>query len=503
MTLNGSSPIGTRMSQRFSIYLLGFVLLTVLWLGMIVLWGRPKAPLATGAARGARFALVTLPPMLLVGGLYLYARRPSVRKQEREQAEQRAREADAERERQEDEARQAALLAHRRFYLEVLAVGGAAEHLGLAEIWETIRDEGPQGVALPEDHNLYPHSAEDKERTALQRRAQALEQALSWLTEEWAIPTFIAGPVLANPKMADLLEGNLGDALKCAGVPEQSLKVVTVLHDEVPERVLCAIFEFLENHVEVPAVVLLAEDGLALRDCRRPEGFQPLLQSGPHHPGDLVGSMVAMVLGRRDRLDPMRRMVHRDSSPDEVLKPFWEEEQLRGSARDFVATTWVPQGWPKELLGRFSALPVLGHLHRPQLVTFQVHGEATRVKAFQEKWQILMEGRANEEKLSHLIYDFGAPEQGGRLTPLNRALGDFDPDWDALAKGVNLHRDLGDVGTNGAFLGLSLAVMAVQREGGMGVSVNLRQEGQASLCMVTEAPEQAPSTASAHQDAFA
>ncbi|WP_158412953.1 type VI lipase adapter Tla3 domain-containing protein [Holophaga foetida] len=459
-------------------------MLTALWGGALSFCAKPGT-LVARLPRGVRIALVILPPLVIAGGLFLYARRPSVRKREREQEEQLAAEREAERERQEEEARQVELLVHKRFYLEVLSLGLAAEHLRQSEIWEAIRGEETASV-LPEDPDLYPIRVEAKERDAMEREAEILQAALGWMTDEWSIPTFIAGPPLSNPKMASLLESNLADAVTQAGLPGKPLNIVECFHDETPDQVMEALFEFFENNAEVPAVLLLAEDGLVLRDCLRAEGAQTLLQEGSRSPQDVVWSMVALVLGRRDRLDPMRRLVPQEAAPDSVFKPFWEKEQPRRSAKSFEPTSWVPQVWSKRLLDSFSKMPVMGHLHRPQFVTYETIGEASRAKAFQEKWNELMDGRANEEDLAHLFFDYGAPEQGRRLTPLSRSLGDFDPDWDACDQGVNLHRSLGDAGSNGAFLGLALAVIAAQEEGGMGVSVNLRQEGKASLFMVTE-----------------
>jgi hypothetical protein len=293
--------------------------------------------------------------------------------------------------------------------------------------------------------------------------------------------------------MADLLESNLGEALTHAGLPGTSMKVVETIHDSSPETVFQTVFDFMERNATVPAVLLVAEDGVVLQDYLRSEDSYPELRDGPKRPEDITESAVAFVLGCKERVDAMWNSVPRETGGKDAMKPFWEKDHSRRSAGVFAPSTWVPYEWSRTLLDRFSKLTVLGHLHRPHYISFQGEGgfmgQGAKTTAFSEGWQAMLDTRENEEKLTHLFFEYGSVEHGRRLSPLCRTLQSFEPDWDAFDQGIGIHSRLGDTGSNAPFLALALGVIASFREGGMSVCAHLRREDRASLLMITEPTE--------------
>jgi hypothetical protein len=281
---------------------------------------------------------------------------------------------------------------------------------------------------------------------------------------------------------------------------------VEALHTETPDLLLQRVFDFMEQHSEVPVVLLVAEDGMALRDCLRDDEAPELLYEGPRREDAATETVVAILLGRKDRVAAMRAFIQADATGEDVLKPYWEKDLEARSAGAFTTSEWLPGAWSKPLLEAFSQLPAIGHLHRPQFAHFQGPGEASKVEALKEAWQAAQESLAAVGKNQHLFYDFGAVTQGRRLAPLSRMMVALDPDCDVFDQGINLHRRLGETGAASPFLGLALAAMASHREPGISTSVFLRREEGASLFRISppaeaEAAPEPMETEEAHVEA--
>ena len=501
-----SPPRGMRSvkTPRPWCYAVAFLLLVALWVVALELWIKPPFLAVPGAAAPRRLNLFLLPPLLTVLTAYLlrvaYVRRELGRWEE-EAIAMRVKEDSL---RREEGVRQAAIRERKQFTLEILSLGLAVEYLRHAQIWEEIQSQERNALILSPDPEDYPSAREDKEKSQRERETEVMEHVLDWLTEEWAIPTFLAGPTLHNPRMMALFESNLMEALGHGALQGRALKVVEALHDEASDQLLQKVFDFMDRHPEVPAVLLVAEDGLVMRGCLRAEKSSGLVHECPRPQEAVTESAVAILLGRRDRADAMRALTRVDSAGLDVLKPYWEREPPIRSAGVFTASEWLPGPWSKQLLKGFAKLPVIGHLHRPQFAHFQSQGDASIANSLTEAWEAALEGLTEGGKHQQLFYDCGAVVQGRRLAPLSRAVRSLDPDFDVFGEGINLHRCLGNTGAASPFLGLALAAMASHRKRGIGVSVCLRREGGASLAMIsppTEAdgqPDEGPDKAKEH-----
>jgi len=324
------------------------------------------------------------------------------------------------------------------------------------------------------------------------RQIQGLSQALGWLNGEWAIPTFIALPELRNAQMGKFPESDLVEAAMAAGLPPSAMVVVESFFAERPAEVLRRLFAFMEDHPELPALCLIAEDSALVRACLRGDGSPAEPGEGDPDAVGAVDSFVAVVLGRKERVRAMRELLRVNEGSYEAMTPFWDREDAKRNAVPFSPTEFLPRPWSGALLEAFTGLQELGHVHRPESVTLVGEGgalgPASQTSAFSEAWKGLMERRSHSEPLARLFYDHGPVGQGRRMAPMERALHELEPDWDTFEQGINLNRSFGDLGANAPYVGLALGVMASASGGSMCACVDLRCEDSASLLMVTGAP---------------
>jgi len=478
------SPVAEKPLKKPRVlrYFLVFMILVIVWVVLLELWIRPLPLITPGFPMALRAILYILPPFLVVLAAYIFSRLRYRRLQRKRKEEAALRELAEQRKREEEDARQAALRAQKCFSLEVIGLGVSVESLRQGELWDALHDKEKDVLSGDDSAS----SADGKAVASQEREAGALKQALAWLSEDWPIPAFLAGPRLGNGKMEHLLESNLVEALKHESTPGRKMRVVECIHDDHPVILFQRVFDFFDRNEDVPAVLVVAEDGDVLRNGLRPDDAPELIHDGPN---TITESVVAFVLARRDRLEGMRAYIQGTPS-NEDLRPFWEREAPRRHVDPFIASHWLPQAWPKKLLDQCLQLPLLGRLHRPQLVSYLgdhgLMGQGSRTNALTDGWKAALESLENTEPLTHLVHDHGAVEQGGRLSPLCLAVESTDPDFDIFDDGVDIHAYLGDTGAASPFLGLAIAILARDQEDGLGASVSLRQPDGASILIVSE-----------------
>jgi len=435
-----------------------------------------------------RLIIYLFPPLIVVVAVFVL-RVLYVQKKRREQEEQLAATQAAEAARvKEEEARNIAILEQKRFTLEILSLGVAVEYMRQTEIWDEIQGQEAVGSILSAEQEDYPTTLDDKERAHRERESEVLENILGWLNDEWAIPAFLVGPSLHNPQMMAVIESNLAEALDYGEIQGRRFRVVESIHDESPDFLMQKIFDFMERNPEIPAVLLVAEDGQAVRHYLRSEDEPELLYDGPRPPDGITETVVGILLGRKDRIEAMRSFTRTDPTGADPMTPYWEKDPKRGKG-EFRTTEWLPTAWSRTLIEQFSDLTVLGRLHRPQYAVFQGESPASRATSMKHAWNAALESLENPGRNQHLIYDYGDVDFGRRIVPLTRAMAGLDPEFDVIEQGTNVHRCLGDTGAATPFLGLALAVMASSQEKCLSTSVFLRREDGASLFLISPAPE--------------
>jgi hypothetical protein len=376
-------------------------------------------------------------------------------------------------------------LEHKRFTLEILGLGVTVEKYRQTKLWAEMEAKPKDVYILPEDPQANPRSQEGKFEVYRKREGDAFEHALSWFVVRTLVPAFMVGPACHNPDRLDFLDAD-GTASQ-AGVLISDFKSIENIYEDNPDRVLAKVFRFFEEHTEVPAVVLFLQDGLTARHLLKPEGSPALLKDGLRAKDDQDDAMVALVLARRDRVDIMRSHAKAGKDHDSSLTPFWEKGKAPAA---FHATEWLPQPWSQKAIDQFDALPVLGYLHRPQVVSYvkddgQALGAQAKADAFEKAWHSALETLPDGGKPTRVFYDFGPISQGVRVAPMNQGLHKVNPDFDLSKGGYNLFRRLGDTGASSAYVGLALGIIASYQKNDVSAAVCLRREDGASIYLVS------------------
>ena len=443
---------------RLWTYLVAFVVLALLWSAVLRLFIHPQTFSLEHTTMATRLIRCLLPPlmalmMVFTGHLMLAAEQQEFSTKFQALMAQ-------------EEARQ--IQDHRRFTLEIMGLGLAVQRYRQTKLWTEMEARPRNTYIFPEDPKEYPSSDVGKMDVFEKREGDAFEHALSWFPTRTPIPTFMVTRTNHNPDHRDGLDVR---STQCsASVLISEFKVVANIYEDNPDRVLSQVFEFFDEHREVPAVVLFIKDGLFLKHYLKLKGSPTLLNDGPWNKNDPDDAMVAFVLARKDRVD--------------ALRPYAKH------AHGFHATEWLPAPWSKEAIARFDLLPVLGYLHRPQFVSFvredgQPLGPKAREEAFSAAWQAALEALPEGQKPARVFYDCGPVTQGARVVPMAQALYRLDGDLDLSRNGYNLFPSLGDTGASSAYVGLALGVMASHEKNDVSAAVCLRREDGASIFFVS------------------
>jgi hypothetical protein len=107
-----------------------------------------------------------------------------------------------------------------------------------------------------------------------------------------------------------------------------------------------------------------------------------------------------------------------------------------------------------------------------------------RQAAFAAGWKAALGTLPDGLQPARVLYDHGPANQGGRLAPLDLALHHVGPELDLNEDGINLHRCLGDLGADAAFVNVALGVYASHRRNDVSACVSLRRKDGAMILMV-------------------
>jgi hypothetical protein len=341
----------------------------------------------------------------------------------------------------------------REYVLEVISLGITVEKYRQEKLWSVLKTGSPYSTIREQDPKKYEWSGFDKRGVSGGRACDALENAVEPIPMFWGFPSFYAGSPIPD------LDQQPGPANPMAGLAESAITTGLAWHlfvtapwqlEERPDQLLEQVFAFFDRHPDVPFVVLLADDSTALRNTNRLRGAPNLLPDGYYVP-EMPDSTAAIVLARRERVEPLRPFVWDDLDNDylqETLRRtyFALQENLptlerlanpgktisdarQPTVNEWLATAdafakgkrteashvapilghlkrrahqppknwkptpWFPVPWNKNQLAAFDNLPTLGFIHRPVFVRFEdEHGKPVtrreqRQKLLEEGWQ--------------------------------------------------------------------------------------------------------------------
>ncbi|WKB50824.1 type VI lipase adapter Tla3 domain-containing protein [Eleftheria terrae] len=349
--------------------------------------------------------------------------------------------------------------------LEVVGLGVTFEKYRQGQLWEALQNGGAVSSIREQDPKKYPWSADDKAGQAATRVAHAVDNGLRGTPMYWGIPVFNASGPISDPTMADRPDApqiGIADAVDVVGMGWHLLVAGPRRFEERPDRLLEDVFEFFDNHRDVPFVVLTSNDGLEPRDLHRAPGTPALLRNG-HYVPETPDTDVVLVLARRDRVNALRQWAFEDvdeasasveelnrrgvarrlylaydafqragrgegggrrPTVDEWLKvstdfvrnsgvysegvsPWTKlgEPDAGSPNRSFKPTPWFPVPWNKDQLASFDRLPTLGYVHRPVFVkTVDENGQAlsrsdARAAVLASGWQRALQSLPESDRL--------------------------------------------------------------------------------------------------------
>ncbi|RJG15728.1 type VI lipase adapter Tla3 domain-containing protein [Massilia cavernae] len=170
---------------------------------------------------------------------------------------------------------------------------------------------------------------------------------------------------------------------------------------------------------------------------------------------------------------------------------------------DWKPTPWFPIPWNRDQLDTFDRLPTLGYIHRPTFVRFvDEHGKPLtrrddRQKALQAGWAEALKTLPETQRAS-------APERiiaatGGNTEQLialhgamnaHAASGGPEIDSGKSSQFIDTDKRLGNTGAATLFLQMAIGVMGSYREGGISAAINLRDQNEASIVLISPPSEE-------------
>ncbi|WP_373565797.1 type VI lipase adapter Tla3 domain-containing protein [Paraburkholderia bryophila] len=475
-----------------------------------------------------RLLLLTLPPLVLSGVLYAgysaWASKNDARVQINSAAVQAA-VAGAE--------PATAVPRDPLFTLEIRRFGVTVDRFRQRAILLRLDEAGPRSPFLLQDPKKYPYTIEDRSSAAEQRENNVFGYTLRDWVMCWPIPVIVAGPPRDGADLyADRMASRIGAADNGAGIQSPLYIRLDEIHTEHGDEVVDRLFEFFDTHPNLPAVVVLVEDGLNTRASMRTLGEDYLEQARrseffvPERPD----SYVALLVTRKDRVDRIIRpyvveapdkldntKTHYDviklwnyfwtqqkAYPDpsfgvyempwdywqSKLPEFWKTTPLK-IPHGFKPNPWVPIPWTTWQLTEYDNWPVLAYLHRPIRIDMSNdHGEplkkGERIEKLREGWQQALGTLAPNDQPGRMFHDTGMSTN--HLALLIQALHDNPQhiDLDDPKDAFDMQRRIGgDTGTSSTWVQMTLALMMGYNDGKTSALVNLRDPLHASIVMVS------------------
>ncbi|WP_330995969.1 DUF2875 family protein [Burkholderia cepacia] len=170
-------------------------------------------------------------------------------------------------------------------------------------------EAGVNGKLLLQDPKDYPWEAMARMSAEEQRENNVFGYTLRNWTDYWPIPVIVAGPPSdEHDTDAGRMATHINSADNGAGIGNTLYIRLDEIHTENGDEVVSRVFDFFDQHPDLPAVVLLIEDGLNTRSYLSTPG-EDLTQQNKN--GNFVptgpDSFVAVLVTRKDRVDRLIR----------------------------------------------------------------------------------------------------------------------------------------------------------------------------------------------------
>ncbi|WP_232443065.1 type VI lipase adapter Tla3 domain-containing protein [Burkholderia ubonensis] len=537
MTTSITRPSGARL------LLFALLILTLVWTIVLKLLTMNGFSPLGDTSMMQRVLLWIVPVLVLTGGVYAGYRAWARHDEARRQADSATVQAAA------AQSNAAISVAPRdpRFTLEVRRFGVTVDRFRQRALLLRLDEAGVKGTLLLQDPKDYPWSDDERTQASSQRENNVFGYTLRGWVGFWPIPVIVAGPPRnENNEDADRMASHIGYADNGAGIGNPMYIRLDELHTEHGDEVVSRLFALFDQHPDLPAAVVLTEDGLNTRAYLRTPGDDYLKQSNAR--GNFVpkrpDSFVALLVTRKDRVDRLIRpyvvdapeAIDNEKTQFDVIKlwnyfwdqqaaypkpssdvsempwdywqeklpEFWKTASLK-APEGFKPNPWVPVPWTTWQLKEYDNWPVLAYLHRPVRVDLSDgHGEllkkGERLEKLRAGWTEALQTLTPGEQPGRMFYDTGASTQN--LALLVQALHDNPQhiDLDDPKDAFDMQRRIGgDTGTSSTLVQLALALMMSYGDGKANALINLRDPSRATIVMLTP-PD--PASRQAHPQLF-
>ena len=400
--------------------------------------------------------------------------------------------------------------------LDVLSIGISLDVFRQGQTWQALQEQSAKqteslhvGSILPMDPKKYPVTADDKDTASEKREADALELGLRDFLEKWPIPTVtvVRG---WNPKTPNLrfspertqrsLSVMVNNMRTPAGLHWHRIRNLQdgIVCNDTPEGVMESLFQLFEQHPDLPALLVYVNEGFNMALSLTTKGNKPIgLGTGPRQPGELTDSMVALVVGRPERVEWLRYYAPFTKINKNKIDPEFTGWGWRKPPVEFQPSEFIPQPLTERAFEQWDALPVLARIHRPVTVSLQRPDNGERLK----REALTAQLAAGWSKATNAVTPAPARvfyDGGLNSTPLAELLPALTAARSSLdlldsREGYDLTQRLGDTGAASPFVGIALATMASYQNADTSVVMPLRRKDQATLITITSpTPGQKP-----------
>ncbi|MGS0602568.1 type VI lipase adapter Tla3 domain-containing protein [Xanthomonas oryzae pv. oryzicola] len=423
-----------------------------------------------------------------------------------------------------------------RYVLEVRGLGLAVGDY-YQTVWQAIReDDDAFKSVLPQDPKYYDPNTRigDGELAARTSFGDAAKEAV----ERWPLPVIVIGPPTTINDGSTMASGI------AYWRQSESLGLTLFLWQDdanvaSAQGRLERLFQFFDDHPDVPEVLLVSNDSEGGRYGWKSPGL-PKQPEGVHVP-IMPDSMTALLVARSDRVERLVRPyavdvddgINKDDTQYDIIKLwnfFWEkadvfdmqyEAALKAKGvkwpdgtnvpkadwwiaqlpelwkqisnkgpGEFKPSPYLPVRWARWQVQQFDESPLLGYLHRPVHVPLtDAQGKplkrAGQVEALRKGWAQAVSALPEDAKPTRVFYDTSLDREW--VIPLTQALhGNAEGiELDDKHEGYDIGRRLGNTGVSSALVQIGLAIQAGYEDDRTSATVNLTPDGYAGIVMVS------------------
>ena len=394
--------------------------------------------------------------------------------------------------------------------LDVLSIGLSLDVFRQGQVWQALQEQGDKqlealhvGSILPMSPKQYPVTADDKNMAYEKRKADALELGLRNFLEKWHIPTITVvrgwnanSPNLRfTPEEINVMLTSMVNSFRTdAGLHWHRILNIRdgIICNDNPDVLVESIFQLFESSPDLPAVLIYSVEGINMSGALSSKDVS--LKSlgavaGPRQPDKLTDAMVALVVGRPERVEWLRYYAQYAKVNENKIDPEFRGWGWRKPPVEFQPSEFIPQPWTQRAFEQWDAMKVLAKIHRPVTVSLKRPDNGERLKHDALTAQLAAGWKKATDALtpqpSRLFYDGGLNR--APITELTPALRVAQSSLDLLdsRESYNLTQRLGDTGSASPFVGIALATMASYLNADTSVVMPMRRQDQATIITVT------------------